>query len=110
MLNSLLSTSISSIKIRKINQLNNIYSPSNENSSTLTYFINSNNRFNNEEETKRDKSLIDQKIKIIKLKLNKKNRSKYRSKSEFYLPKISTAGKNKKQNIIKNQIIKIISV
>ena len=98
MLNSLLSTSISSIKIRKINQLNNIYSPSNENSSALTHFINSNKRFNNEEETKRDKSLIEQKIKIIKLKLNKKNRSKYRSKSEFYLPKISTAGKNKKQN------------
>ena len=58
MLNSLLSTSISSIKIRKINQLNNIYSPSNENSSTLTHFINSNKRFNNEEETKRDISSI----------------------------------------------------
>ena len=50
MLNSLIPSRISSIKIRKINHLNNIFSPSNNQSSEFTELINSNKRFNNEED------------------------------------------------------------
>jgi len=113
MLNSLFPPSISSIKIRKRNQFNNIFSPSNFNQSSSTInLINSNQRFNKEEEIKKDltkkgRSSV-KKMSLIKIKLNEKNISKYRSKSELYLPNIYNDDKGKKQNNNKNLVNKKI--
>ena len=108
MLNSLIPSRISSIKIRKINHLNNIFSPSNNQSSEFTELINSNKRFNNEED--KIKSSLNDKKKIIKIKLNEKNNNKYRSKSVLHLPNISKTGKSLNQNneftLIKNNLVK----
>ena len=108
MLNPLIPSRISSIKIRKINHLNNIFSPSNNQSSEFTELINSNKRFNNEED--KIKSSLNDKKEIIKIKLNEKNNNKYRSKSVLHLPNISKTGKSLNQNneftLIKNNLVK----
>ena len=104
MFNTLIPSRISSIKIRKINHLNNIFSPSNNQSSDFTDLINSNQRFNNEDESsfnfpKKVKSSVNNKKEIIKIKLNNKNiANQYRSKSVLHLPNISSIGKSLNQN------------
>ena len=94
---------IASIKIRKINHLNNIFSPSNNPSSDFTNLINSNQRFNSKETSqknflKNDKNSANKKLGIIKIKLNSKNNIKYRSKSVLHLPNISKTSKISKKN------------
>lgn len=94
---------IASIKIRKINHLNNIFSPSNSPSSDFTNLIYSNQRFNIKETTKKnflknDKNSANKKLEIRKIKLNSKNNIKYRSKSVLHLPNISKTSKISKKN------------
>ena len=103
MLNPLISSRISSIKIRKINHLNNIFSPPNNQSSEFIDLINSNQRFNKEDESSfyfpnKIKRSINNKKEIIKIKLNEKNNNNYRSKSVLHLPNISCTGKSLNQN------------